>query len=298
MMRSYLTYVPVLEPELKKGSFRFTSGSSTQIFQLKEIIKMLLSKLQCCQAEVTKLRAAPRMQPQIKFVEKPVVQLVEKPAPPPQIITKIEYVEKPCPTLPPPPPITTPSPFLQVLDALPVPSNAFEKMKHDKMVAFLKRDDLGQVMSNLDLSAAADEQEKLDMILQKAVNLDFEQPTIDAIKYYINMAKSRGGLNLLARREYQKEFELTKIFIEVFDFASLSMEAKVAFDGFFNFLIGVTGEQMKNFVEWTEAKTKGEFMVVLFKYFVEQDFTPVEVKQHIELLKPFIRMDGPGATPP
>lgn len=294
MMKSYLNYVPVLNDNLSGDPFSFNSFENSN--QLKTIIKHLLSKLKCCEAQLVNTQAKNRdMKPQIKYVEKPVIKIIEKPAPPPQIIKEIEYVEKPCPTTPAP---TTPSPYLQVLNALPVPNNAFEKTKHDKILAFLNREDLGNILGNLDLSAAEDERAKLNMILKQAVNLDLEQPTIDAIKYYLNIAKTRTSLNLLAQREFRKEFELTKIFVATFDFENLSVEAKLAFDSFYTFLMGVTGEQMRNFIAWTDVSTKGEFMQVLFTYFLEQDFTPVEVKANIELLKPFIIMDGPGATPP
>lgn len=295
MMRSYVGFIPQLQ-NLFPSNFGTHYGQGQSIYEYREIIKYLLNKLRCCE----KHRASSRAGAEAKYITQtpppPEIRYLPAPTPEPQVITRIEYVEKPCPTLPPPPAPTEP-PFSQLIPAIPTPNNPFEKTKYKTLMNFMNRADVNDMVGHLEFTAGMSEEEKLKMFLDKAVQLDLEQPVIDAIKYYINYSKKMGALNLFTQKEIRKQFELTKIFTDVFDFEMLSVEGKLAFDAFYNFLLGVTGDQMTNFSTWTEVKTKGEFMQVLFAYFIEQSFTPENIKEAIIYLKPLVLMDGEGATP-
>lgn len=308
MMKSYLNYVPVLQMAMPNNMDMYMTPND-EALRYRQIIKLLLAKLKCCQGKVEQLQhelssamAAPRIEYIEKTTSSPEIQvrlLEPMTTPAPEVVTEIRYIERPCPTLPttttsaP----TTVSPYLSYVDIVPKPGNAFEKMKYNKLIAMLKRPDLNAMLGALDLSAAANDLARLNLLLKAAAKLELDQGTLDAIKYYLNMAKSAAALNLSMQKEIKKQFELTKIFTVTFDFENLSMEAKTSFDTFFNFLLGVTGDQMSSFTTWTEAHTKGEFMKILFEYFLTQDFTPVEVKSSINVLEPLILMEGEGATP-
>lgn len=312
MMKSYLRLVPVLENTLPHNMQLFMAPSD-EVMYLKRIIKTLLAKMKCCQQEVLsvsqQLAEAKKSVEEMQYAEQQTnptniqVRLMEPTTTPvPNVVTEIRYIEKPCPTLPPTTTTvattsTTESPYLVYVDVVPKPANAFEKTKYDKLIAMLKRKDLSEMLGNVDLSEAQNDAAKLSLVLKAAAKLEMEQSTIDAIRYYLSMSKSAAALNLSMQKEIRKQFELTKIFTATFDFESLSLEAKSSFDSFFNFLLGVTGEQMSHFTTWTEAHTKGEFIKMLFGYFLEQDFTPIEVKENVHVLEPYILMTGEGAEP-
>lgn len=308
MMKSYLNYVPVLQTAIPYNMDMYMAPSD-EALRYREIIKILLNKLKCCQNKVQSLQQQLSMSQNRMndwSTSSPEIQVrIMEPmtTPAPEVVTQIKYIEIPCPTPPPcptmalTPPTTTISPYLAYVDVVPKPNNSFERMKYGKIIAMLQRKDLNGMLGALDLTAGATDLSRLNIILRAAANLQLEQGTLDAIRYYLSIAKSAAALNLSMQKEIKKQFELTKIFTATFDFEALSMKTKGSFDSFYNFLLGVTGDQMHSFTTWTEAHTKGEFMKVLFEYFLNQDFTPVEVKEAINDLLPFILMVGEGADP-
>lgn len=293
MMRSYLSYVPLLTGAFP-NNFGIYHPTGDNVVNYRQIIKHLLAKLRCCEQKKVMHMPIPRQLP-----PKIEVRYLEKPTPPPQVVTEIRYVEKPCPTVViPTTEMSTQSPYRDLIQIIPNPINGFEKMKHETIKNFLERNDIRRIVGDVDLSTAGTDQERFNLFLNKSATLQLEQPVIDAMKYYLNRAKTMGSLNLHTHKEIHKDFALTEIFTDTFDFEKLSLEGQKAFDALYSFLLEVTGEQMKNFSSWTEVNTRGEFTQIFFEYLLTQEFVPENIKQAITYLRPFIRMDGPGALPP
>lgn len=315
MMKSYLSYVPVLQMVLPQSFDMYLHPSNDEGSHYKEIIELLLNKLKCCQAKVLHIQEEllhVQRTPIIQYIEKPTpaypevnVRLLEpETTPAPEIVTEIRYIEKPCTTVPIPTPITaapiittSESPYIAYVNVLQQPSNAFEKMKFELVSAFLHRADLQVLLGHIDFAGAESQEAKLNLILEAAMKLELEKATHDAIRYYLSLTKKAVALNLSMQQQISRQFDLTKIFSASYDFEHLSVAAKEAFDTFFNFLLEVSGEQMVNFTNWHSVHTKGAFIKLLYEYFLKQDYTPIEVKEAIHVLLPFIWFEGGGAEP-
>lgn len=197
---------------------------------------------------------------------------------------------------------TTPkpiAPYAFLIPKLPAPKNPQEEQYFATISAFLGRYDLGLLLGSSvgDLSLYKTEHDLLKAILSRALILKLSAVEMQAIKFYLEYEVSLARLSLFTKKEIHKQFDLSGIIINTIDFQLLSDAQRIAFDAFFQFILNIDGTAMDRFDTWYEAKTKGEFMKILFDFFIKAEFVPADIKAAIQVLLPSIKMTGEGAEP-
>lgn len=198
---------------------------------------------------------------------------------------------------------TTPAPsyprfdFLPLLTFLPEAIDEEEQHYLEVLRTFFTTEQIYLVTSNIDVFHFADQKVLLQLVLKRIADSKVDQTVIAACNYYLNYGIF-ASLQFAAKKEVVKKFALTDIFIDTLDVAHLPSEARGAFKKFFRFLSLMSKAQMNGFTQWSDVKTRGEFVGALFAYLRSQSYVPAEILQAIEILIPQIRLDGNGALPP
>lgn len=202
---------------------------------------------------------------------------------------------QPTTPVPPPPPRFD---FLPLLAFLPKPIDEEEQHYLELLRSFFTSDQIYVMTSGIDLFHFADQKGLLQLVL-KTISAagQADQAVVAACNYYLNYGIF-ASLQFDAKKEVTRQFALTDIFVDTLDVAHLPFEARGAFKRFFRFLSSLSKEQMAGFTQWSEVKSRGEFVGALFGYLRSQNFVPVEILGAMETLTPHIHLDGKGALPP
>ncbi|EFA03241.1 uncharacterized protein LOC103313251 [Tribolium castaneum] len=186
----------------------------------------------------------------------------------------------------------------KVIGLIPAPKSNIEKQQYETVKSFLLSKRAFPMLGGIDLSVFPDSKHLLEFVFKTVTESNLEQNIRDAFEYYLDIAHKLKPLEFVTKKEIKKKFELTEIFTDTLDLKTLTVPQKRAFKNFFKYISEVKPDAMSKFDSWDQAKTRGEFMKLLFKYFVESPTVLPEIKESIKILDPLVKMDGKGALPP
>jgi hypothetical protein len=186
----------------------------------------------------------------------------------------------------------------KIVQLIPQPKTDDEKNKYGIVTSFLLTDKAFDLLNHIDLSVFPDNKLLLEFILKAVVESDVDAAIKDAFEYYIDLTEKLEAIEFITRKEIKKNFKLTEIFTDTLDLKSLSLSQKDAFKKFFKYISEIKPDAMAKFDSWDQAKTRGQFMKLLFAYLLGQPETSPEIKASIQVLDSLVKMNGKGALPP
>ncbi|XP_044267667.1 uncharacterized protein LOC123013295 [Tribolium madens] len=186
----------------------------------------------------------------------------------------------------------------KIINLIPAPKNNIEKRQYETVKSFLLSKRAYLMLAAIDLSVFPDNKHLLEFVFKTVTDSNLEENIRDAFEYYLDIAHKLKPLEFVTKKEIKKKFKLTEIFTDTLDLRTLTVPQKRAFKNFFKYISEFKPDAMSKFDSWDQAKTRGEFMKLLFKYFLDSSTVLPEIKESIKILNPLVKMDGKGALPP
>lgn len=186
----------------------------------------------------------------------------------------------------------------QIINLLPQPKTNIEKQQYEIVKSFVLSRQGFALLKSIDTSMFPNNKLLLEFILRTVAESQISENIRNAFEFYIDLNEKLQALEFVTKKEIKKKFKLTEIFVDTLDLKSLNLEQKNAFKKFFKYISEIKPDAMSNFDSWDQAKTRGEFMKLLFKFLLESQTTHPEIKESIKILNMAVKMDGKAALPP